>query len=390
MKYDFDQIINRSGTGSIKYDKIKQIFGRDDLQPLWVADMDFATPDFILSALKERLKHPILGYTMRQKSFFDSFKNWALKRYDWKIENTWLDFSPGVVGALAVSILALTRENDEIIIQTPVYHPFFEVIKGNNRKLVLNPLQKDKDGKYFMNFDDLEKKITSKTKMILIANPHNPVGRVWRQEEVKKLGNIAVKNNLIILSDDIHADFIYKPHSYTPIASISPEIAQQSIIVTSPSKTFNIAGLSTSVVIIPNEDYKEKYNRKLTDMHLFLGNIFGNIAFQTAYENGDVWLDELLQYLKENRDFIIEYLKENIPAIKPVNPEGTFLIWLDFSGTGLSHEQIKDKLINEAKLALNDGMTFGANGEKYFRLNFGLPRKKLEEALHKLHVFSTI
>ncbi len=389
MQYDFDQIINRADTDSIKYDKMKYFFGRNDLQPLWVADMDFATPDFILSDLKNRLKHPILGYTMRKPIFFESYKNWAKKRYNWEVQNQWLDFSPGVVGALAVAILALTDENDEIIIQPPVYHPFFEVIKGNQRKLVENPLQKNSNGTYQMDFDDLRNKITDQTKMILIANPHNPVGRVWNKEELQQLGDIAVQNNLIILSDDIHADFVYKPHRYIPIASLNSAVAQQTITVTSPSKTFNIAGLSTSVVIIPNEKYRQKYNRKLTDMHLFLGNIFGNIALVSAYQKGEEWLEQLLQYLKTNRDFVIHYLNKKIPAVKPVAPEGTFLMWLDFSNTGLPHEKIKDILINKALLALNDGKSFGTNGEKYFRLNFALPRPKLKEALQKLEIFST-
>ena len=387
MLYDFDQIIDRTGTNSIKYDKMSFFFGRDDLQPLWVADMDFATPDFILEAIKKRLEHPILGYTMRKDSFYNSYMRWAKKRYGWNVDKDWLDFSPGVVGALALSVLSLTDEGDKIIIQPPVYHPFFDVIKGNNRQLVENPLKKDDNGDYRMDFNQLKSVIDSKTKMMIIANPHNPVGRVWQKEELETLAEIAVKHNLIILSDDIHADFVYKPNNYTPLASINEAIAQQTITVTSPSKTFNIAGLSTSIVIIPNENFREKYRAKLKDMHLFLGNIFGNIAFETAYNEGEAWLESLLEYLQSNIDFVTTYLAENIPAIKPVKPEGTFLMWLDFSATGLSHNQIKDKLINQAKLALNDGKSFGQNGENYFRLNIATPRANLEMALEKLKIF---
>jgi len=387
MSYNFDQIIDRTDTDCIKYDKMSFFFGRDDLQPLWVADMDFATPDFVLEAIRKRLEHPILGYTMRKDSFYNSYIRWAKKRYGWLVDKDWLDFSPGVVGALALSVLSLTDENDKIIIQPPVYHPFYDVIKGNNRQLVENPLRKDVNGNYRMDFEHLHSIIDSQTKMIIIANPHNPVGRVWQKEELEALADIAVKHNLIILSDDIHADFVYKPNHYIPLASINDAIAQQTITVTSPSKTFNIAGLSTSIVIIPNENFREKYRAKLNDMHLFLGNIFGNIAFETAYNEGEDWLEALLKYLQSNINFVTTYLAENIPTIKPVKPEGTFLMWLDFSATGLSHNQVKDKLINQAKLALNDGKSFGQNGENYFRLNIATPRANLETALEKLKIF---
>ncbi len=390
MAYNFDKIIDRRGTSSIKYDKMPVFFDRSDLQPLWVADMDFATPDFIINDIKQRLAHPVLGYTLRKDSFYQSYINWAKKRYNWSVQKEWLDFSPGVVGALALLVLSLTNEQDKIIIQPPVYHPFFDLVQGNNRQLIENPLKKDARGHYAMDFEHLKSLIDEQTKMIIIANPHNPVGRVWQKEELQKLGQIAIENDLIILSDDIHADFVYAPNKYTPLASISQEIAQHTITVTSPSKTFNIAGLSTSIVIIPNKKYRAVYQKKLHDMHLFLGNIFGNIAFESAYNNGAEWLDELLVYLQGNIDFVIEYLSKNIPGIKVVKPEGTFLMWLDFSGTGLSHQQIKDKLINEAKIAINDGMSFGKNGEKFFRMNIATPRKNLEIALQKLKVFADI
>ena len=384
MAYNFDQVIDRRGSGSIKYDKMSFFFGRDDLQPLWVADMDFATPDFILQAIRKRLEHPVLGYTMRRESFFESYMRWAKKRYGWNVSREWLDFSPGVVGALALSVLSMTGEGDKIIIQPPVYHPFFDVIKGNNRQLVENPLQKDAQGHYRMDFEHLRSIIDPQTKMMIIANPHNPVGRVWSRGELEELAEIAVEHNLIILSDDIHADFVYKPHVYTPLASMNDAIAQQTVTVTSPSKTFNIAGLSTSVVIIPSEDLRNKYRAKLKDMHLFLGNIFGNIAFEAAYNNGEAWLEELLVYLQSNVDFVTRYLAENIPAIKPVVPEGTFLMWLDFSALGLPHSKVKDILINQAKIALNDGKSFGQNGENHFRLNIATPKANLQTALEKL------
>ncbi len=388
MNYNFDRLIDRKGSGSIKYDKMSFFFGRDDLQPLWVADMDFATPDFILDAIKKRLEHPVLGYTMRQEGFFESYMRWARKRYRWKVSRQWLDFSPGVVGGLALSVLSMTGEGDKIIIQPPVYHPFFDVVKGNARQLIENPLQRDAEGNYRMDFDHMRSIIDPQTKMIIIANPHNPVGRVWRRDELEELAEIAVKHNLIILSDDIHADFIYKPNQYTPLASIDEAVAQQTVTVTSPSKTFNIAGLSTSIVVIPNENLRQKYRNKIKDMHLFLGNIFGNIAFETAYKKGEAWLEELLKYLQTNIDFVTGYLAEHIPEIKPVKPEGTFLMWLDFSGLNLPHDKVKDILINQAKLALNDGKSFGQNGENYFRLNIATPQSNLKTALEKMLVFN--
>jgi cystathionine beta-lyase len=384
MNYNFDEQIDRSESHCIKHDKMPVFFGRKDLQPLWVADMDFATPDFIIEALQKRLEHPILGYTLRTSNFNKSFINWNLKRNQWQLQESWLDFSPGVVSALAVAILALTNENDKIIIQTPVYHPFFDVVEGNGRQLLQNPLKVDAHGDYQMDFEHLKTLIDTQTKMIIISNPHNPVGRVWTREELTELGKIALENNLIILSDDIHSDFIYKTHKYTPIASISEELAQNTITITAPSKTFNVAGLATSVVIIPNEKIKAKYNKKLFDMHLFLGNIFGAIAFETAYSQGEDWLEQLLAYLSNNIEFVVDYLQENIPAIKAKKPDGTFLMWLNFKETGLSHQQIKDKLINEAKLALNDGMSFGKTGEYYFRLNIATTKHNVLTALEKL------
>ena len=309
---------------------------------------------------------------------------WYKQRHGWQVQEDWLDFSPGVVGALALAILALTDAGDKIIIQPPVYHPFFEVVKGNERILVENPLKKNESGNYEMDFVHLESIIDQHTKMMIIANPHNPVGRVWTKEELQKLGDIAVKHNLIILSDDIHMDFAFPPHQYTPLASLSDAIAQRTITVTSPSKTFNIAGLSTSIVVIPNAEMKQKYQKKLFDMHLFLGNIFGTVAFETAYNQGAEWLDQLLVYLQSNIDFVCDYLQQNIPDIKPVKPEGTFLMWLDFSATGLSHHKIKRKLIDKAGLALNDGLTFGDNGQYYFRMNIATTRANIEEALKKM------
>ncbi|MEA3451462.1 MAG: PatB family C-S lyase [Bacteroidota bacterium] len=384
MNNNFDEFIERKGTDSIKYDKAKAVFGNDDILPMWVADMDFPAADFIINDIKKRIDHPILGYTMRSKAFNSSFKNWAKRRYNWDIKMGWLDFSPGVVTGLAVSLLALTKQNDKIIIQPPVYHPFFETVLGNERILVENPLKKNKEGKFEIDFKNLEQIIDVDTKAIIFSNPHNPVGRVWAKDELQKLADIAIKHDLIILSDDIHADFVFKGYEYTPIASLSEEIAERTITIMSPSKTFNIAGLSTSIVVIQNEEIKEKYNQKLAGMHLFLGNVFGSVAFESAYSKGDEWLNELLVYLEENTDLVVDYISKNIPKIKIWKPEGTFLLWLDFSETGFSHNEIKQKLINDAKLGFNDGETFGSNGSFFFRMNIGTQKENVKIALEKL------
>ncbi len=384
MTYNFDQIIDRSGTGSIKYDAREKVFSKADVIPLWVADMDFATPDFILEAIKKRLNHPVLGYTMHSNKFGQAFINWVKKRHNWLVKPQWLTFSPGVVAALSLSTLALTDPGDEIIIQPPIYPPFFEVVKNLDRKLILNPLKKTPSGKYIMDLDDLQQKISPRTKLIFISNPHNPVGRVWTKKELESLAQICLKNNIYIISDDIHSDFVFSNYKYTPIATLSPDIANITITAMSPSKTFNIAGLSTSIVVIPNQQLLEKYNRKLRGVHIFLGNIFGDIAFQAAYENGEQWLEKLLSYLEQNIDFAVNYINSHIPKIKVFRPEGTFLLWLDFSNYNLSHEQIWKKLIFEANLGLNNGLDFGQQGEKHFRMNIATPRKILESALKNL------
>ncbi len=381
---NFDKIIDRSGTASIKYDKRKQVFGRDDVLPMWVADMDFETPGFIIDALKQRLEHPVLGYTLRTPSFFDAFTGWAQKRYDWTVDKKWLTFSPGVVAALALSVLAYTHPGDKIIIQPPVYPPFFSTVKELDRQLLENPLIRDSQGKYRIDFDDLEKKINQGAKMLIFSNPHNPVGRVWTEDELRRLGEICAKNNVIIISDDIHSDFVYSGHKYIPLVKLDPAFEKITVTAMSPSKTFNIAGLSTSIVIIPDDGLREKYNAKLHGAHLFLGNIFGNIAFEKAYNHGAAWLDELMQYLEQNRDLAVNFINEQLPGVSVFKPEGTFLLWLDFSGTGLSHEQIRDKLVNEAKLGFNSGLDFGTQGEKFFRMNIAAPRAVIEEALQRL------
>lgn len=382
--YNFDKIIDRSHTNCIKYDARENIFGKNDVIPLWVADMDFAVAPEIQQALISRAQHPIFGYTLRCNEFYEAAQSWFAKRYNWHVKTGHISFSPGVVSALAISLMAYTKPGDKVVVQSPVYFPFFTTIENNGRRVVNNEL-KCRNGKYEMDFDALEASIDGQTKMMFLCNPHNPVGRVWTRVELVKLAEIAEKHRLIVVSDDIHADIIFGGIKHIPFASVSNYAAQNTITCLSPSKTFNVAGLSTSVVVIENERILADYNHMLDSYHIGLSNPFGIEALKTAYTQGESWLEALLEYLQNNRDYILNFIQSEIPQIKPIVPEATFLIWLDFSvlmdklGSRFNHW-----LINEAGLGLNNGAMFGSGGEMYQRLNFGCPRSTLEQALEKL------
>ncbi len=382
MKYDFDEVIDRKGTNSIKYDALPKFFGQNDLLPMWVADMDFKTPSFIIDAIKQRLEHEVLGYSFRGNSFNKAFIDWASKRYDWNVKDSWLSFSPGVVTGLTLAIEAFSRKGDGVIVQTPVYPPFLEIVEETERKLIINEL-KNNDGYYSFDIKDLETRIDANTKVILLSNPHNPVGRVWKREELKAIVDVANKHDLIIVSDEIHSDIIFKGNKHIPIATI-PGAENRTITILSPSKTFNIAGLSTSIVVCSNKKMLDKYNLLLRGHHLFLGNIFGTIAFETAYNYGEEWLEELLVYLENNVDYAISFFRENMPKLKVIKPEGTFLLWLDFSNYNLPHDKVFEMLKNNAKVALNNGKDFGIGGENFFRLNFATSRNTLEKGLEMM------
>jgi len=382
MIYNFDEIINREGTGCIKYDVRKQVFGKSDVLPLWVADMDFKTPDFIINALKERLEHEILGYSFRTSSYNNSIVEWQMKRHQWKIRKDWLSFAPGVVTGLALAVESFSSPGDEVILQPPVYPPFFNVILNTGRKVVENPLKKI-DGRYTFDLEDLKNKITPSTKMLILCNPHNPGGMVWKKQELTALANICLENNIMMISDEIHSDIVYKSNKHIPLASLSKDIADHCAVFMAPSKTFNVAGLSTAYVIIPDVRLLGIYKNTLNREGLSLGNVMGNVALESAYRNGEDWLKELLDYLQDNISFIDRYLKENLPKVIMMKPEATFLAWLDFSAFTLSDEEIKQRIINSG-VGLNPGIEFGKQGSGYMRLNFGCPRSVLEEALSRI------
>lgn len=382
MKYNFDEVVDRKGTGAFKTDGLEMIYGKQDLIPLWVADMDFKTPDFVIDAVRARLDHEVFGYTMRQDRWFQSIINWLNRRHDWLVEKDWISFSPGVVPACSLSVLAFTEPGDSIIIQPPVYFPFFDIVENQGRKLELNQLILD-NGRYTMDFADLEAKAANGAKMLIISHPHNPGGSVWTQEELNKLAAIAVKYNMLVLSDEIHSDLIMKPNKHIPLARVNDEIADLTITAIAPSKTFNMAGFSTSAVIIKNKEIREKYQAKLGTVHIGLGNILGNEACEAAYNHGDEWLEQLLSYLKGNIDFVDRYIKANLPMLKVMIPEATYLVWIDFKALGLPNEELKNLMIDNG-LAMNDGPMFGPGGEGYQRMNVACPRSVLETALPKI------
>jgi len=384
MNYNFDKIIPRENTQSVKYDLRQEVFCNKNVIPMWVADMDFESPDFVIQAIEKRLKHPILGYSIRNNEFYSSIINWLKKRHQWDIQREWISVSPGVVPALSVCILAFTNPGDKIIIQPPVYHPFFYVVEGNQRQLSYNPL-KFENNRYTFDFENLKKIIDKDTKMIILSNPHNPVGRVWEKEELTTLAEICIQNNILIISDEIHSDLIFKNHKHIPLASISPEIAQHVVSTLAPSKTFNLAGLSSSFLVIPNKNLFQLYENRLNTIHIGHGNIFGNIALETAYNKGEMWLEELMDYLQKNVSFLRNFLSEHLPQIKLIEPEGTYLLWLDFRNLKLNQKELNELLIHQANVGFNDGAMFGEGGEGFQRINIACPRSILKKALEQIH-----
>lgn len=381
---DFDNVINRRGTNSIKWDCNETIFGKQDILPMWVADMDFVTPKPVIDALKKRVEHGAFGYTIRQDSFYYSIVNWIEKRHQWTIKKEWICYSPGVVTSLAVTILCFTEAYDKILVQSPVYTPFFDVIRHNNRELVNNKLQLI-NGRYEVDFEDLEKKLKSGVKMMILCSPHNPVGRVWTTTELRKIGNLCIENDVLLVSDEIHADLIYNGYKHTPIASLSQDFTDNIITCMAPSKTFNIPGLSTSYVLIKNKILREKFNKFINNMHLGMTNVFGITALEAAYGYGEKWLDNLLVYIEDNKNYLMKYIKENIPGIKVIKSEGTYLVWLDFNNLGMKPDEIHSFLINKAGVGLNKGTDFGSGGEGFERMNIGCPRSILTDGVEKIY-----
>ncbi len=384
MTYSFDDCPSRQGSASVKYDLRQMFFNTDDVIPLWVADMDFRTPAFIMDAVRKRAEHEILGYSIRPQSFSDAIINWNQKRHQWKVNKGSILFSPGIVPALNMAVEAYTEKGDAVLVQPPVYFPFFNAVKDFERQLIENPLRLS-NGRLNIDFEDFEQKIVdNNVKMFLLSNPHNPGGSVWTEEELQSMGEICLKHRVLVLSDEIHADLIFEGHKHIPLASVSDDIAHITITAMAPSKTFNIAGLATSYMIIPNPDLREKLEKTINRWHVGNGNIFGNVALEAAYNYGEEWLDQLLEYLAGNIAYLHDFIAEHLPRIKVVLPEATYLVWLDCRGLELGDDQLRDFFIQEAGLGLNEGRSFGTGGSGFMRLNIAAPKSLIEKAMGQL------
>lgn len=382
MKYSFDKIIDRESSGAIKYDARKQYFQKEDVIPMWIADMDFPCPPFVIEALQKRLEHPVLGYTLREDGFYNSIFIWLKNRHQWTVEKDWIVFSPGLVPAISMAVLAYTNPGDKIIIQPPVYPPFFWCITNHQRKIVENPLIND-NGYYRMDFDDLEKKAAAGAKMLILCSPHNPVGRVWTEIELRELIRICKKYNILIISDEIHADLVFSPSKHIPLPMVAGDY-EKIVTCIAPSKTFNLAGLSTSAVIIQHEKLRKDFEHILETIHVGMGNIFGFVALEAAYMNGNEWLNQLLVYLKSNIDFVSEFLQEKIPRISFTRPESTYLLWLDCREMGLTDKELTDFFIHKAGIGTSPGSIFGKQGEGFQRINVASPLSVIEKAMEQL------
>ncbi|MCK6257265.1 pyridoxal phosphate-dependent aminotransferase [Fictibacillus sp. KIGAM418] len=380
----FNEKIDRMNTHSVKWDHTKEIFGKEDLLPMWVADMDFKAPHAVIDAMKKRIDHGIFGYSMATKETKQIVMDWLKSRHTWEIQSDWIVFTPGVVPALSAAIHTYTETNDGVLIQSPVYYPFGDMVKKNNRKLISNSLRYNGET-YEMDFEDLELQFRTKNiKLMLLCNPHNPVGRVWTKEELGKLAKLCIQYDVLVFSDDIHFDLIYKKYRHTILSSLSPEIEERTITGIAPSKTFNLAGLQFSTIIIPNKTLRDKFSDYLATIGFFSPGSLGIIAAEAAYQNGEEWLDGLMEYLESNLDYLKNFIKEKLPQIKVIEPEGTYLVWLDCSNLNMDHKRLESFIQDEAKLAFDEGYIFGKEGEGFERINIACPLETLKEGLTRL------
>lgn len=382
--YDFDKIIDRSGTNALKTDALAERYGRPDLLPMWVADMDFETPSFITDALRRRLDHSLFGYTMEPKDYWPTVAEWIESHHQWHVEQNWLSYIPGIVKGIGMAINVFVKADEKVIIQPPVYHPFRLTPEGNNREVVYNPLRETDNGSYEMDFDNLAQVCDDKCRMLILSNPHNPAGICWGEDTLRRLAHFCYTHNILVISDEIHCDMALWGNKHVPFASVSDEAANCSITFGAPTKTFNMAGIVSSYAIVPNEEIRNRYYSWLQANELNEPTLFAPIATIAAFKNGEPWRKEMIAYIEKNVEFVEDYLKQHLPEIKPWRPEASFLIWLDCRALKLNHEQLIDLFVNKAKLALNDGEMFGKEGAGFMRLNIGCPRQTIEKALKQL------
>ncbi|MBE6082906.1 MAG: pyridoxal phosphate-dependent aminotransferase [Tissierellaceae bacterium] len=386
MKYNFDEVIDRSGTNSVKWDQesLKHLFGESDAIPFWVADMDFKSAQPIIDEIVKRAEHGIYGYSVRPDSYFEAIINWIKRRHGWTIEKEWIEYTPGVVPAINYLIQAFCEPGDKVIIQNPVYYPFSNSIKENGCTVADNTLIFN-DDHYEIDFEDFEKKSRDpKVKMFILCSPHNPIGRVWTKEELIRLGDICLKNNVIVVADEIHNDLVFSGYKHIMFGSIREDFRMNSITCTAPSKTFNLAGMEISNIIIPNPEYRRKYKKVLDKNSIGNQNPLSIVALEAAYNKSEDWLDQLLNYLEENIDFIHKYLAENLPKAKLINPQATYLGWLDFREYERSGKKLENFVYHKGKVALDGGTWFGNGGDGFLRINFACPRSLLKEGLKRI------
>ncbi|MBT2689443.1 pyridoxal phosphate-dependent aminotransferase [Bacillus sp. ISL-47] len=382
-QFNFHQKIARENTASVKWDMTKAVFGTTDVLPMWVADMDFQPPEEVKKALEERLDHGIFGYTYAPDSTAEAIVQWLKQRHSWEIEKDWILYSTGVVPSIATAIQAFTEKDDKVLLQSPVYTPFFEMIKKNERTVVNSQLKLE-NGRYEIDFEDFESKLKEGVKLFLLCNPHNPGGRIWTEEELLKIGELCVKYDCIILSDEIHSDLIFKGNKHTPIASLGQQLADITVTCIAPTKTWNLAGIQASAAVISNEQLRKTFQEEQGKQGFFTLSAFGIIGMEAAYRHGEKWLDGLMDYLEENKKAAAKFIKEELPGITMIEPDGTYLLWLDCRGLDMTDEELRKQLLEKGKLALEPGPKYGPGGEGFVRMNIACPHEVLADGLARL------
>lgn len=382
MKYDFNRVIDRRNTRSYKWDQSEKLFGEQDILPLWVADMDFESPAAVKDALLRRIQEGVYGYSVPSDSYKEAIVKWYARRHDWEISPEWIADSPGIVTTLSLSVELFTNPGDAVILQSPVYYPFYDVIKMNDRQVVSNPLLL-KGGHYEMDYNQLEGLMKDGAKLLLLCNPHNPGGRVWSREELLRLGELCLKHGVTVISDEIHCDLALPGHKHIPFASLSPELADITLTALAATKTFNLPGLQTSYIVASNPQLRRKFEQRIKALSLHMSSFFAPEAVEAAYNEGEEWLDGLLEHTAGNAAYAVAYLQEHLPQVKPMMPEGTYLLWVDCRGLGLDISGLKNLMYHEAKVAFNEGSVYGPEGEGHLRINLACPRSILVEALER-------
>ncbi|AIQ12379.1 MalY/PatB family protein [Paenibacillus durus] len=381
-KYDFDRVLNRSNTHSYKWDQVEKLFGNKDILPLWVADMDFESPPAVKEALVRRAELGIYGYCIQSDSYIDSITGWFRRRHDWEISKEWISQSPGIVTTLSLAVDLFSEPGAEVILQSPVYYPFYDVIKMNGRKVADNPLVL-RNGRYEMDYEQLEGLMKGGAKLLLLCSPHNPGGRVWEREELLRLGELCLQYGVTVVSDEIHCDLALPGYKHIPFASLSKELSDITLMALAPTKTFNLPGIHSSFIVASNPEMKHKFETRIKTLSLHMASFFAQDAVEAAYNEGDEWVDELITYINGNIDYAVSYLAQYLPQVKVMKPEATYLLWVDCRALGLNGAGLKKLMYQEAGVAFNEGSVYGSEGEGYLRINMACPRSILQAALER-------